>query len=129
MQVLIPTAQFVRSLVAARLAADVCGVPTVLIARTDAHSANLLTSDVDERDRPFIFGERTPEGFHLYNGGIKVRVLILFWSCILSPQSYLFHRGLSPSNIFTPLSPRPYFHQARAAQDVKNYHQFLEVHF
>jgi len=70
--VLLPTSQFVRSLVAARLAADVSGVPTVLIARTDAHSANLLTSDVDERDAPFIHGERTPEGFFQYNGGIKV---------------------------------------------------------
>lgn len=75
MQVLIPTSQFVRSLVAARLAADVSGVPTVLIARTDAHSANLLTSDVDERDAPFIHGERTPEGFYQFNGGIKVRSL------------------------------------------------------
>lgn len=73
MQVLIPTSQFIRSLVAARLAADVCGVPTVLIARTDAHSANLLTADVDERDRPFVHGERTPEGFHQFHGGIKVR--------------------------------------------------------
>lgn len=72
-QVLLPTSQFIRSLVAARLAADVCGVPTVLIARTDAHSANLLTADVDERDRAFVHGERTPEGFHQYNGGIKVR--------------------------------------------------------
>ena len=69
---LLPTSQFVRSLVAARLAADVSGVPTVLIARTDAHSANLLTSDVDERDAPFIHGKRTPEGFFQYNGGIKV---------------------------------------------------------
>ena len=73
-QVLIPTSQFVRSLVAARLAADVSGVPTVLIARTDTHSANLLTADVDERDQPFIRGERTAEGFHQFNGGIKVRI-------------------------------------------------------
>ncbi len=72
MQVLIPTSQFIRSLVAARLAADVCGVPTVLIARTDAHSANLLTADVDERDCAFVHGERTPEGFHQFKGGIKV---------------------------------------------------------
>ena len=69
---LIPTSQFVRSLVAARLAADVLDVPTVLIARTDAHSAQLLTSDVDPQDRPFIHGERTPEGFYRYDGGIKV---------------------------------------------------------
>ncbi|EIE21265.1 isocitrate lyase [Coccomyxa subellipsoidea C-169] len=73
-KVLIPTGQFIRSLVAARLAADVCGVPTVLIARTDAHSANLLTADVDERDLPFVHGERTPEGFHQFNGGIKAAI-------------------------------------------------------
>src|SRR6187431_947735 len=59
-KVLVPTSQFVRTLTAARLAADVCGVPTVLIARTDALSAQLLTSDVDERDRPFLTGERAP---------------------------------------------------------------------
>src|SRR3954464_12189921 len=62
-KVLIPTGQFVRTLQAARLAADVCNVPTVLVARTDALSASLLTSDVDERDHEFITGERTPEGF------------------------------------------------------------------
>jgi isocitrate lyase len=73
-KVLIPTAQFVRSLVAARLAADVLEVPTVLIARTDAHSAQLLTSDVDPRDATFLTGERTPEGFHRYNGGIKAAI-------------------------------------------------------
>ena len=62
-KVLIPTQAAVRNLDAARLAADVCGVPTVLVARTDAESAKLITSDVDERDRPFITGDRTPEGF------------------------------------------------------------------
>jgi isocitrate lyase len=55
---------------AARLAADVAGVPTVLIARTDAQSASLITSDVDERDRPFLTGERTAEGFHKVTNGI-----------------------------------------------------------
>src|ERR671918_1635068 len=69
-KVLIPGSQFVRSLVAARLAADVMGVPTVLIARTDAQSAKLLTSDVDEADKPFLSGERTPEGFFRSRGGI-----------------------------------------------------------
>ncbi|MDQ2810150.1 MAG: isocitrate lyase [Chloroflexota bacterium] len=63
-KVLIPTAQAIRNLVAARLAADVLGVPTILLARTDANAANLLTSDIDERDRPFLTGERTPEGFY-----------------------------------------------------------------
>jgi isocitrate lyase len=67
-KVLIPTSQFIRTLVAARLAADVCNVPTVLVARTDADSAKLLTSDVDERDRPFITGERTAEGFYRLSG-------------------------------------------------------------
>ena len=62
-KVLIPTQAAIRNLDAARLAADVCGVPTLLVARTDAESARLITSDVDERDRPFLTGERTPEGF------------------------------------------------------------------
>ncbi|HEY5720715.1 MAG TPA: isocitrate lyase [Allosphingosinicella sp.] len=62
-KVLIPTQAHIRNLDAARLAADVCGVPTVLIARTDAESARLITSDVDERDHEFLTGERTPEGF------------------------------------------------------------------
>jgi len=64
-KVLVPTAQFIRTLVAARLAADVCDVPTLLVARTDADSAKLLLSDVDPRDREFIVpGERTAEGFY-----------------------------------------------------------------
>src|SRR5204863_5388373 len=60
-KVLIPTAHFIRTLVAARLAADALEVPTLIIARTDADSAKLLTSDIDPRDREFITGERTPE--------------------------------------------------------------------
>jgi isocitrate lyase len=63
-KVLIPTAAHERNLTAARLAADVCGVPTLVIARTDAESARLITSDIDERDREFITGERTAEGFY-----------------------------------------------------------------
>jgi isocitrate lyase len=63
-KVLVPTGQHVRTLQAARLAADVLGVPTVIIARTDALGARLITSDVDERDHPFLEGERTAEGFH-----------------------------------------------------------------
>ena len=62
-KVLIPTQAAIRNLDAARLAADTCGVPTVLVARTDAESAKLITSDIDERDRRFLTGERTPEGF------------------------------------------------------------------
>jgi isocitrate lyase len=68
-KVLIPTQAAVRNLDAARLAADVCGVPTLLVARTDAESARLITSDVDERDRPFLTGERTPEGFYRLKEG------------------------------------------------------------
>src|SRR5262245_52767764 len=68
-KVLIPTSAFIRTLTAARLAADVSGVPTLIVARTDANSAQLLTSDVDERDRPFLTGERTPEGFFRIQGG------------------------------------------------------------
>ena len=63
-KVLIPTAAHERNLTAARLAADVCGVPTLVMARTDAESARLITSDIDERDREFITGERTAEGFY-----------------------------------------------------------------
>ena len=73
-KVLVPTKQFIKTLVAARLAADVCDVPTVLIARTDANSAKLLTSDVDERDHPFMTGERTPEGFYKITGGIDMGI-------------------------------------------------------
>ncbi|GAB4821621.1 hypothetical protein N2152v2_008667 [Parachlorella kessleri] len=73
-KVLVPTAQAVRNLIAARLAADVAGTSTVLIARTDAHSANLLTSDIDERDRPFCTGKRTPEGFYYVNCGVKAAI-------------------------------------------------------
>lgn len=69
-KVLVPTREFVDKLIAARLAADVCGVPTVLVARTDANSAGLLTSDIDDYDKPFLTGERTHEGFF----GVKLGV-------------------------------------------------------
>ncbi len=70
-KVLIPTGQHIRTLNAARLAADVAGVPTIVIARTDSLAANLVTSDVDERDRPFLDGTRTPEGFYGTRPGIE----------------------------------------------------------
>ena len=72
-KVLVPTQEAINKLIAARLAADVCNVPTVLIARTDAEAANLLTSDVDERDRPFIDTAkgRTPEGFFAVKAGLR----------------------------------------------------------
>ena len=73
-KVLVPSSQFVRTLVAARLAADVLDVPTLLIARTDALSATLLTSDIDEGDRAFVSGERTPEGFFRVRNGIDAAI-------------------------------------------------------
>jgi isocitrate lyase len=73
-KVLVPTSEFVNKLVAARLAGDVLGVPTLLIARTDANSARLLTSDVDERDRAHLTGARTAEGFFRMRGGLEVAI-------------------------------------------------------
>src|SRR5438045_7592929 len=70
-KVLVSTTEAIQKLIAARLAADVMGVPTLIMARTDADSANLLTSDIDERDRAFCTGERTPEGFFRICGGIE----------------------------------------------------------
>ncbi len=70
-KVLIPTQHAIRNLVAARLAADIMGVPTILIARTDANTASLLTSDIDARDQPFLIGERTPEGFYRVCSGLE----------------------------------------------------------
>ena len=73
-KVLVPTSQFIRTLVAARLAADVLGVPTVLVARTDALSATLLTSDVDDADAEFVEGARTPEGFFRIRCGLDAAI-------------------------------------------------------
>jgi isocitrate lyase len=70
----VPTSQFIRTLVAARLAADVCGVPTLVVARTDADSAKLLTSDIDARDKAFLTGERTAEGFYRVKGGVEAAI-------------------------------------------------------
>jgi len=73
-KVLIPTQNAVRNLIAARLGADVMGVPTVIVARTDADSAQLITSDIDPRDQKFITGNRTEEGFYKINGGIEMAI-------------------------------------------------------
>jgi isocitrate lyase len=73
-KVLIPTSQFIRTLVSARLAADTMGVPTVLVARTDADSAKLLTSDIDPADHPFLTGERTAEGFYRIKNGVECAI-------------------------------------------------------
>src|SRR6202522_2174162 len=70
-KVLVPTVEAIQKLVAARLAADVMGVPTLIMARTDADSAHLITSDIDPRDREFLTGERTPEGFFKIRGGLR----------------------------------------------------------
>jgi isocitrate lyase len=70
-KVLVPTSEFVQKLIAARLAADVLGVPTIIMARTDANSAHLLTSDIDPYDREFLTGSRTTEGFFCIRGGIQ----------------------------------------------------------
>ncbi|WP_400164353.1 isocitrate lyase [Brevibacillus sp. TJ4] len=73
-KVLIPTQAAVRNLISARLAADVMGVPTVIIARTDANGAFLITSDIDEQDQPFLTGERTAEGFFRLRGGLDAAI-------------------------------------------------------
>jgi isocitrate lyase len=73
-KVLVPAQQFIRTLSAARLAADVMGVPTLIVARTDADSARLITSDIDPRDQAFITGERTAEGFYHITGGLEMAI-------------------------------------------------------
>ena len=93
-KVLIPTGQHVRTLNAARLAADVAGVPSVIIARTDAEAATLITSDVDERDAEFITGERTAEGFYKVRNGIE--------PCIARAKAYAPHSDLIWMETGTP---------------------------
>jgi isocitrate lyase len=73
-KVLVPTSQFIRTLTAARLAADTMGVPTVLIARTDALDATMLTSDIDDYDLPYVTGQRTPEGYFLVRNGLEAAI-------------------------------------------------------
>lgn len=91
---LIPTQQHIRTLTSARLAADVAGVPTVVIARTDAEAATLITSDVDERDRPFITGERTNEGFYRVKNGLE--------PCIARAKAYAPYADLIWMETGTP---------------------------
>ncbi|SDL62513.1 isocitrate lyase [Tessaracoccus oleiagri] len=93
-KVLIPTKQHERTLNAARLAADVADVPTVIVARTDAESATLITSDVDERDQEFITGERTAEGFYKVRPGIE--------SCIARGKAYAQYADLLWMETGTP---------------------------
>ncbi|MFD2796922.1 isocitrate lyase [Promicromonospora vindobonensis] len=93
-KVLIPTQQHVRTLNAARLAADVASVPSIVIARTDAEAATLITSDVDERDLPFITGERTAEGFYKVTNGIE--------PCIARAKAYAPYSDLIWMETGTP---------------------------
>jgi len=93
-KVLIPTAQHIRTLNAARLAADVCGTPTLVVARTDAQSATLITSDIDERDQRFVTGERTSEGFYRVRGGME--------ACIARGLAYAPHADLLWMETSTP---------------------------
>ncbi|GAA3665197.1 isocitrate lyase [Arthrobacter ginkgonis] len=93
-KVLIPTQQHIRTLNAARLAADVANVPSVVIARTDAEAATLITSDVDERDQEFITGERTPEGFYKVRNGIE--------PCIARAKAYAPYSDLIWMETGTP---------------------------
>ncbi len=73
-KVLVPTSHFIRTITAARLASDVASVPTIIVARTDASNAHLITSDTDERDRKFIIGERTTEGFYRMRGSLEAAI-------------------------------------------------------
>ena len=93
-KVLIPTGQHIKTLTAARLAADVCDVPTLVIARTDAQAATLLTSDVDERDKPFVTGERTAEGFYRVSNGMA--------PCVARGLAYAPHAELLWMETSTP---------------------------
>jgi isocitrate lyase len=93
-KVLIPTGQHIKTLTAARLASDVLDVPSLVIARTDAHAASLLTTDVDERDRVFCTGERTPEGFYRVRPGIE--------SCISRGRAFAPYSDLLWMETSTP---------------------------
>jgi isocitrate lyase len=93
-KVLIPTSQHIKTLNAARLAADVCGVPSLIVARTDAQAATLLTTDIDDRDRPFVTGERTAEGFYRVRNGIE--------ACIARGLAYAPHSELLWMETSTP---------------------------
>ncbi len=93
-KVLIPTGQHIKTLNAARLAADVCGVPSLIVARTDAQAATLITSDVDERDQRFVTGERTAEGFYRVRNGLE--------ACIARGLAYAPHAELLWMETSTP---------------------------
>jgi isocitrate lyase len=93
-KVLVPTGQHIKTLNAARLAADVCGVPSLIVARTDAQAATLITSDIDERDQEFVTGERTAEGFYRVRNGLE--------ACIARGLAYAPHAELLWMETSTP---------------------------
>ena len=104
-KVLVPTGQHVRTLTAARLAADVLGVPALLVARTDANGATLLTSDIDERDQPFVIGNRTAEGFFEVRSGLEPAIAR---SLAFAPTPTCCGARLpAPTSMRRPDSPRP----------------------
>ncbi len=106
-KVLIPTAAHERNLIAARLAADVCGVPTLVLARTDAESAKLITSDIDERDREFITGERTAEGFFRLKEGTGLAHCIKRGIAFARHADLIWWRPRRPISMRRASSPRP----------------------
>jgi isocitrate lyase len=95
-KVLIPTRQAIAHLVAARLAADVCSVPTLIVARTDANGASLLTNDIDERDHPFLIGQRTAEGFFRVRAGLDQAIAR---GCSYAPYADLIWCETSTPNL------------------------------
>src|SRR6266542_2659715 len=113
-KVLVPTGQFLRMLTAAWLAADVAGVPTVLIARTDALSATLLTTDVDERDRPFLTGDRTAEGYWRIRPGLEAAIARGLTSAPYA--DLLWFETSTPDLTRRPASRRPSTPSTRASR-------------
>src|SRR5215472_422021 len=130
-KVLVPAQEFVQKLVAARLAADLVGVPTLLIARTDANGARLLTTDSDIRDVEFLTGERTPEGFLGYKGGLKAAIsrgliyapyVDMLWSETSEPnleEARIFAEGIRSKfpNKMLAYNCSPSFHWKRKLDD------------
>ena len=109
-KVLVPTAEFIHKLLAARLAADIAGIPAIIVARTDAFSANLITSDIDAADRPFLGKDRTPEGFFPLQGGIDAAIA----------------RGLA----FAPYADMLWFETSSPdLADAKKFHEAVDAKF
>ena len=94
-KVLVPTQTMIRNLISARLASDVMGVPLIILARTDANAAKLITSDIDEYDKPFITGERTIEGFYKTNDAYYPRHLRIAITALCPPNPKVLDRTKS----------------------------------